>query len=205
MFERFTESARRALFFARYEVSQQGGISIEPEHLLLGLAREPPRVVASLLALSGKTMPALREEIESHCLMRSKLPTSVEIPFGEDTKRVLVSTAEEADRLGQLHIGPEHILLALLRLEGSVAHKVLTSNGMTHDAVRHALVNLHRGSMAGQAPRVEVLNQIERIKGLVERLAVVASDPEAITELAHVIHVELSSLVAALQPPSESS
>jgi len=54
-----TESARRALFFARYEISQQGGISIEPGHLLLGLAREPPRFVASVLALSGQTMQVL--------------------------------------------------------------------------------------------------------------------------------------------------
>ena len=205
MFERFTESARRALFFARYEVSQQGGSSIEPEHLLLGLVREPPRAVGSLLVLKGKTLKALREEVEAQCVIRPKLSTSAEIPFAEDTKRVLVLTAEEADRLGQVHIGPEHILLALLRVEGSVAHKVLTSNGITHDAVRHELVKLHSGAMAGQAPRVEVLHQIERIKGLVERLAVVASDPEAITELAHVIHVELSSLVAALSPPPESS
>jgi len=36
MFERYTERARRVLFFARYEASQLGSISIETEHLLLG-------------------------------------------------------------------------------------------------------------------------------------------------------------------------
>ena len=40
MFERYTERARRVLFFARYEASQLGSISIETEHLLLGLIRE---------------------------------------------------------------------------------------------------------------------------------------------------------------------
>jgi hypothetical protein len=30
MFERYTEEARLALFFARYEASQRGSISIEP-------------------------------------------------------------------------------------------------------------------------------------------------------------------------------
>ena len=40
MFERYTERARRVLFFARYEASQLGSISIETEHLLLGLLRE---------------------------------------------------------------------------------------------------------------------------------------------------------------------
>jgi ATP-dependent Clp protease ATP-binding subunit ClpC len=40
MFERFTEKARRAVFFARYEASQYGNSYIETEHLLLGLWRE---------------------------------------------------------------------------------------------------------------------------------------------------------------------
>jgi len=40
MFERFTEQARRTIFFARYEASQFGSTQIESEHLLLGLIRE---------------------------------------------------------------------------------------------------------------------------------------------------------------------
>jgi hypothetical protein len=40
MFERYTEKARRAGFFARYEASQVGSPYIETEHLLLGLLRE---------------------------------------------------------------------------------------------------------------------------------------------------------------------
>jgi len=39
MFERYTEPARRTLFFARYEATTVGGAAIEPEHLLLGLLR----------------------------------------------------------------------------------------------------------------------------------------------------------------------
>jgi Clp amino terminal domain, pathogenicity island component len=40
MFERYTEKARRTIFFARYEASQFGSSCIETEHLLLGLLRE---------------------------------------------------------------------------------------------------------------------------------------------------------------------
>ena len=39
MFERYTEKARRVIFFARYEASQYGSTYIETEHLLLGLLR----------------------------------------------------------------------------------------------------------------------------------------------------------------------
>ncbi|MFZ0862910.1 MAG: Clp protease N-terminal domain-containing protein [Candidatus Sulfotelmatobacter sp.] len=44
MFERYTEIARRVIFFARYEASQFGSPYIETEHLLLGLLREDSRV-----------------------------------------------------------------------------------------------------------------------------------------------------------------
>jgi hypothetical protein len=37
MFERYTESARRVVFFARFEASNYGSRYIETEHLLLGL------------------------------------------------------------------------------------------------------------------------------------------------------------------------
>jgi ATP-dependent Clp protease ATP-binding subunit ClpC len=40
MFERYTEKARRVVFFARYEASQFGSTQIEAEHVLLGLIRE---------------------------------------------------------------------------------------------------------------------------------------------------------------------
>ena len=37
MFERYSEKARRVIFFARYEASRFGASYIETEHLLLGL------------------------------------------------------------------------------------------------------------------------------------------------------------------------
>ena len=40
MFERYTEEARRVIFFARYEASVFGSPYVEPEHLLLALLRE---------------------------------------------------------------------------------------------------------------------------------------------------------------------
>jgi len=40
MFERYTDKARRTIFFARYEAVQYGSPYIETEHLLLGLVRE---------------------------------------------------------------------------------------------------------------------------------------------------------------------
>ena len=49
MFERYTEKARRSIFFARYEASQLGSPDINSEHLLLGLLRDDKAVVRQLL------------------------------------------------------------------------------------------------------------------------------------------------------------
>jgi ATP-dependent Clp protease ATP-binding subunit ClpC len=200
MFERFNEAARRALFFARYEASQLGGVSIETEHVLLGLAREPRGVIASLLTSSGTTLKTLREVVEAECQFRERVSTSVEIPFSMEVKRALELTATEADGLNHGAIAPEHMLLGLLRVEGSVAERILTRNGLRLNTVRDETIKLRSGQHAGWTPPVDVFHHIERIKSLVAQLSEVASDPQATVELAHVIHIELSSLVAGLTP-----
>jgi ATP-dependent Clp protease ATP-binding subunit ClpA len=63
MFERYTERARRVLFFARYEASQLGSISIETEHLLLGLIREGEGVAAQVLVKLGADRSRVRQQV----------------------------------------------------------------------------------------------------------------------------------------------
>ena len=121
MFERYTERARRVLFFARYEASQLGSISIETEHLLLGLIREGKGLTSRIFARSRLSLENIRKEIEGRTVFREKVSTSVEIPFSAETKRVLQFAAEEADRLLHNYIGTEHLLLGILREERSVA------------------------------------------------------------------------------------
>ena len=49
MFERYTEQARRVVFFARYEASVCGGDAIDSGHLLLGLLREGQGLAGRIL------------------------------------------------------------------------------------------------------------------------------------------------------------
>src|SRR5260370_969020 len=78
MFERYTERARRVLFFARYEASQLGSISIETEHLLLGLIREGKGLTSRIFARSHLSLENIRKEIEGRTVFREKVSTSVE-------------------------------------------------------------------------------------------------------------------------------
>ena len=89
MFERYTEKARRVIFFARYEASQFGAPAIEPEHLLLGLMREDKTLTGRFFPRAQITIESIRREIESRTLLRERIPTSVELPLAPETKRVL--------------------------------------------------------------------------------------------------------------------
>lgn len=173
MFERFTEAARRALFFARYEASQMGGTSIEPDHLILGLIRKSKGLVPQILALSQISPDAIRAEIKRRPVSKEKISTSVEIPFAAGANRALLYAAEEADRLMHDYIGTEHVLLGLLREEASGAPSILTMHGLRLNDVRNTIVRLLGESETGpESPsHPGVSEQVDQIKRLVQQLA----------------------------------
>jgi len=153
MFERYTERARRVLFFARYEATQLGSTSIETEHLLLGLIREGKGLTSRIFARSHLSLDSIRKEIEGRTVFREKVSTSVEIPFSAETKRVLQYAAEEADRLQHTYIGTEHLLLGILREERSVAASILYEKGMRLASVREDIVQLLNEKTAPARPK----------------------------------------------------
>jgi ATP-dependent Clp protease ATP-binding subunit ClpC len=153
MFERYTERARRVLFFARYEATQLGSNTIETEHLLLGLIREGKGLTSRIFARSHLSLESIRKEIEGRTVFREKVQTSVEIPFSAETKRVLQFAAEEADRLLHTYIGTEHLLLGILREERSAAASILYEKGMRLPSVREDIVQLLNEKTAPARPK----------------------------------------------------
>src|SRR5678810_1389427 len=138
MFERYTEKARRVIFFARYEASQFGSPCIETEHLLLGLLRED-KVLTNRFLRSSAAVESIRKQIEAQTTMREKVSTSVDLPLSHECKRVLAYGAEEAERLNHKHIGTEHLLLGLLREEKCFAADILHERGLRLNTIREEL------------------------------------------------------------------
>ena len=141
MFERYTEKARRVIFFARYEASQFGSPYIETEHLLLGLLREDKALTNRFLR-SHASVESIRKQIEAHTTIREKVSTSVDLPLSNECKRVLAYAAEEAERLGHKHIGTEHLLLGLLREEKCFAAEILQERGLKLAQIRDELARV---------------------------------------------------------------
>src|SRR5438105_7953195 len=66
MWQRFTERARRVVFFAQEEAGRLGENYVSTEHLLLGLLRQNDSVAARILDRMGVPLARVRSEIERH-------------------------------------------------------------------------------------------------------------------------------------------
>ncbi|MFZ0815106.1 MAG: Clp protease N-terminal domain-containing protein [Candidatus Sulfotelmatobacter sp.] len=136
MFERYTEKARRVIFFARYEASQYGSPVIDTEHLLLGLLRENK---ALHHWLPKTNLPAIRERVDEHCPKHPSISTAIDLPLSGAAKRVLKHAMGEADGLSHKHIGTEHLFLGLLDEEGCFAAHLLLEGGADAASIRPQL------------------------------------------------------------------
>jgi ATP-dependent Clp protease ATP-binding subunit ClpC len=176
MFERYTERARRVIFFARYEASQLGSGAIETEHILLGLLREGKGLTSRIFSKGHLAMDQIRKEVEGRSPYREKVSTSVDLPISVESKRVLGHAAEEAERMLHNYIGTEHILLGLLREEQSVAAAILADRGLRLPAVREdILALLNEKASAGKSKETPLLSEFSR--DLTEAAARGALDP----------------------------
>jgi Clp amino terminal domain, pathogenicity island component len=137
MFERYTEAARRTIFFARYEASMFGSPYIEPEHLLLGLLREDRAFRGGLPAGAAEQIRKRIEERVPQPVERSA--TSVDLPLSQDSRKALAYAAEESQALQHDHIDCGHLLLGILRLDTSAAADVLRELGIEYASYREVV------------------------------------------------------------------
>jgi ATP-dependent Clp protease ATP-binding subunit ClpC len=138
MFERYTERARRVIFFARFEASQFGSMTIESEHLLLGLLREDSNMSRHLLPQPVPTKE-IKKLAEARLARREKVSTSIDLPLSAECQHILQYAAKEAEGLDHRHIGTEHLLLGILREDTCGAAQALKEVGFDLENVREKL------------------------------------------------------------------
>src|SRR5215813_9377947 len=132
--ERFTQRARRVLSLAHQEAERARNNFIGTEHLLVGLMDEEGGVAGRVLRELGMASDRVREVVNRVTTSSAAFDAS-RVELAADTQQVLEHAVEEARRLGHHYIGPEHILLGLVRVEGT-AMEVLRRLGVTADQIR---------------------------------------------------------------------
>jgi ATP-dependent Clp protease ATP-binding subunit ClpC len=138
MFERYSEEAKRTLFFARYAVAEHGGTQLEPEHLLLGVLRADPEAVLRFVS-PDVPIDVIRARLVANVADDTKLPGTHEIRFSERLRIALERAQVEADDLSDANIRPEHLILGLLVKTSGEANVVLRDAGVQMSAMRKFL------------------------------------------------------------------
>lgn len=144
MFGRFTERAQKVLMFAREEAKNVNYPHIGTEHLLLGLIREGESAAAKVLVTLGIDADKVTEAV-SQMVEMSNEPPPAEPALTARAKKVLELSLDEARRMGNNYVGPEHLLLGLIREGEGVAASILSATGADYRRLRTMVAHLQGG------------------------------------------------------------
>ncbi len=141
MWQRFTERARKVVFYAQEEAQKFGEGYVSTEHLLLGLVRESDSVAARVLEKLGVSLNRIRAEVEKQ-LPRGDARPSQDMTLTPRAKRVIDLAYDEARNLNNNYIGTEHLLLGLIREGDGLAGRVLAKLGVELEKARKEVMSL---------------------------------------------------------------
>jgi ATP-dependent Clp protease ATP-binding subunit ClpA len=197
VFERFTEPARQVVVYAQDEARELGHGTIGTEHLLLGLLRADDGLAGRVLASLGVRLEDVRGQVARTVGVEEKRTTG-QIPFTARAKKVLELALREARALGHDHIGTEHVLLALVRVEDGVAARTLGAFEAPPDRVREqVLAGLGGPLPAGTAGR-RAARPFRRPRRFAYRVLALDSSGELTEELLAPLGAQGWRLVAAV-------
>ena len=176
MWQRFTERARKVIFYAQEEAGRLGENYVSTEHLLLGLVRESDSMASRVLDRMGVSLGRIRSEVERQ-VARGDGRLGQDMQLTPRAKKVIDLAYDEARQLNNNYIGTEHLLLGLIREGDGLAGKVLLKLGVDLDLARLE-VQFLRGSRTEQtaAPQDEAdaqnagLEQNVRLERLARRI-----------------------------------
>jgi len=149
MLRRFTQRAQRALMHAQEEARAMNHPAVGTEHILLGVVKEGEGIAARALINLNINTDRLREEIKRMIgsIDEQGVDEAGDLPITPRAKKVLNLAFDEARLQGVNYVGTEHLLLAVLREEESVASQVLTTMGVKLEDVRSQVWELLGGEV----------------------------------------------------------
>lgn len=141
MWQRFTERARKVVFYAQEEAQKFGEGYVSTEHLLLGLVREADSVAARVIEKLGINLARIKNEVEKQ-LPRGEHKPVQDMTLTPRAKRVIDLAYDEARTLNNNYIGTEHLLLGLIREGDGLAGRVLAKLGVELEKARREVMAL---------------------------------------------------------------
>ncbi len=125
----FTQNARKAVLWAQEEAMRLGHPCVEPEHLLLGLIHDIDSGAIRLLDRLGIAASQVRDAPAAKMSPSAQGPLTENSQLSPESKKLVDRAFAETEQSGDEYVGSEHLLLALLRGDGSAALGALGGAG----------------------------------------------------------------------------
>lgn len=134
-FDRFTDLNRHSIVLAQEAARTHKHDLIGTEHILLGLLGEPQGLAYEVLTAMTTSEQSVRDAIEEAMPPAGTKVLRGHIAFGSDSKEAIERARHASEELGHDRVGTEHMLLGLIRAEGSQAAQILRALGFTSDGL----------------------------------------------------------------------
>jgi len=146
-FDKFTVKAQEAIGDAQQIASNYNHQEIKGEHLLLALINQKEGVVSSILQKLEISPEEIKTDLENILVKMPQIygGTGGQHYVGNELNEAFSIALQEADKVKDEFISTEHLLLALVELEGAKIKQFLNKKGINKDKIYQALVNI-RGS-----------------------------------------------------------
>jgi hypothetical protein len=144
-----TGRARQSVRYAREEAAEFRETALQPEHLLLGLLRDPDGKAAAVLTRARVTLEDARQlatelrEAAGRPERAADVSGRERLPVAPETRTLLEESLREAVRNGDAHLGEEHLLLAILHDQGGAVARLLDALGVERGELERQLGAAH--------------------------------------------------------------
>ncbi|NOZ13552.1 MAG: ATP-dependent Clp protease ATP-binding subunit [Acidobacteria bacterium] len=130
MLEKYSDKARRILFFARNKAAQFSNPYIDTVHILHGILMEEDAYMSRLFRNLNLDTVQMRRSIDSLCLKLGRSTHSGDMPMTDASTKLLQMAVREAFTLGEEKVEVHHIFLAMLSQHTSTAVTALRESGL---------------------------------------------------------------------------
>jgi ATP-dependent Clp protease ATP-binding subunit ClpB len=160
---RLTIKSQQGLADAQQQAVARSHQTIEPEHLLFALLSDPEGIVYPLLSQLGVQPRQLRDRVGAVLDAVPKVFTqgAPQPSLGRALGSALDQAEKEAEALTDEYVSTEHLLLALLEIEGA-ASRTLKEAGVQRDAVLAALARVRGRQRVTDQSSEEKYQALER-------------------------------------------
>lgn len=149
MYEHLSQRCQKVLKLANVAAREYDQEYVGTEHVLLAVIREGTGIGARVLVDRGLHEDKIKEAIDL-LVKKSMEDTWVfgRLPGSPHFKNVIARAVEEAQLLESKEVCTEHLILGLLREQGSVAYNALIDLGVEYDSLREEAIQLRKNGQS---------------------------------------------------------